>query len=145
MKTEFFIRVSRLDGRDPVWQYLGPFSSFGKASLVMLIVRFLVRLSYGRFSLCRIIERPSLDENPYVFVRQGALVLWRDPCIFDYVAADRVEQDSRVFRVVEGGDRDEGSSLDNDILLLSDGFSEVEAFAHEVDVVRKNQKEQKTC
>lgn len=136
METETFIKVSGLNGKEPVRRYIGPFKNYSVwISWAMPFIRMKLRLRFGRFFSCMVIKRPSGGENPYSLIWPGALVLWNDPAICDYDVVDRIDQDTRVFRVVNIYGGKNTASEDDDMLLLTDGFSEVEAFAHEVDII----------
>ena len=78
-------------------------------------------------------EKPNEKDERYCV---GDKVYWNDPAIGDYEPEDRIHQQKIVWTVKEIYPEEErGYAAGNDTLLISDGNSESEVYAHELEPV----------
>lgn len=61
-------------------------------------------------------------------IKIGDYVKWNDPCLTDYDVEEREIQSKRIYRVCD---------INDDVILISDNYGEVEAFEDELVVVNK--------
>ena len=71
----------------------------------------------------------------YSKIKIGSKVKWNDPAIEDYDMRERKKMLNRIFKVMSiQGESNVKCTEEDDIVLISDGYSEAEVYARELVV-----------
>lgn len=146
MNINYFVTTAdfRRFGGEPSRRETGPYASRKEVFSDPTNKSFKIDRSTGDAtmtrgdSFMRIVARPSEGSNPYALHKVGAKAAWRDPAVGDFGrVAMQVAQERRVYEIfgVRTAGTDGCACEDDDIILMSDGYSEIEAPAREVDII----------
>lgn len=146
MNINYFVTTAdfRRFGGEPSRRETGPYASREEVFSVPTNKSFKIDRSTGDATIThggrfrRIVARPAEGDNPYALHKVGAKAAWRDPAVGDFGrVAMQVAQERRVYEIfgVRTAGTDGCACEDDDIILMSDGYSEIEAPAREVDII----------